>query len=74
MKNGNDKIYRILKIAVPIIIALVGGVYAYGKLNGRFVGIETEIKKVDANENAIIGIKKDIEYIKEAVDRIEKKL
>lgn len=71
MKNNNDKISRIIKIALPIMLTVVGAVYAYGKLNGRFVSIEAEIKKVDANENAIIGIQKDLEYLKEAVDEIK---
>lgn len=59
---------------MPIFLALVVAVYAYGKLNNRVETVETQVIKVEANEKAIIGLQKDVEYIREAVDRIEKKL
>ena len=72
--KNNGKIWRIIAIAVALLMALIGTVYAYGRLNGRFEAVETEVKKVSENEKAIIGLQKDVEYIKEAVDRIEGKL
>lgn len=74
MNTVNGKTWRILAIALTLIVAALGTVYGYGKLNGRFEAVEKEIIKVNANENAIIGIQKDVEYIKKAVDRIEEKL
>ena len=74
MARNNDKIWKISRIVVPLILAMAGFVYAYGRLNGRVETIETQVIKVDANEKAIIGLQKDVEYIREAVDRIEKKL
>ena len=73
-KNGNGKSWKIIAIIVTILLAAGGGLYGYGRLNGRFEAVEKEIPKIDANENSIIGMKKDIEYIKKGVDRIEKKL
>lgn len=68
--NTNEKIWKIGRIFVPIFLALVAAVYAYGVRNGRVEAAE----KIDANKIAIIGLQKDIEYIKKAVDRIEKKI
>lgn len=73
-KNGNGKTWKIIAIIVSMLFAAGGGLYGYGRLNGRFEAVEKEIPKIDANENSIIGMKKDIEYIKKGVDRIEKKL
>ena len=73
-KNGNGRMWKIIAIIVIILLAAGGGLYGYGRLNGRFEAVEKVIPKIDANENAIIGIHKDIEYIKKGVDRIEKKL
>ena len=74
MKNNNGKTWRIFAIVLTVVLAVAGGLYGYGRLNGRFEAVEKEIPKIDANENAIIGIQKDVEYIKKAVDRIEEKL
>ena len=81
MKNVNGKLWKIIALAMAFVLAAMGAVYGYGRLNGRFEAVETEIKKVNENENAIIGMQKDIEHIKEAVDKsaviireIEKKL
>lgn len=74
MRNSNEKTWKISRILVPIFLALLVAVYAYGRLNGRVEAVETEVKKVDANEKAIIGLQKDIEYIKKGVDDIKKEL
>lgn len=78
MKNGNGRLW---KIGVTVLFAAIGVVYCYGKLNGRFEAVEKEVPKINKNENAVIGIQKDVEYIKDAVDKnavilreIEKKL
>ena len=74
MANNNGKIWKIIAIVLTVISMGIGIVYGYGRLNGRFEAVEKEIPKINNNENAIIGMEKDIGYIKEAVDRIEKKL
>ena len=74
MNNVNGKTWRIIAVILTVLIVSYGAVYGYGRLNGRFEAVETQVKKINENENAIIGMQKDIEYIKEAVDRIEKKL
>lgn len=74
MAKNNGRIWKIIAIALTVLITAASGLYGYGRLNGRFEAVEKEIPKIDANENAIIGIQKDIEYIKKGVDRIEKKL
>ena len=73
MKN-NEKIWRWVKILLVIILALASVVYGYGRLNHRVETIETDIVKVSENEKSIVGLKKDVEYIKETVDRIEAKI
>lgn len=74
MAKNNEKIWKISRILVPIFIALLVAVYAYGRLNGRVEAVEIEVKKVDTNEKAIIGLQKDIEYIKKGVDDIKGQL
>ena len=74
MKNNNGKTWKIIAVALGLVLAAMGAVYGYGRLNGRFEAVEKEIPKINNNENAIIGMQKDIIYIKESVDRIEKKL
>ena len=69
-KNGNGTIWKILAIVVTLILAAASGLFGYGRLNGRFEAVENQIPKIDANENAIIGMQKDIGYIKKAVDEI----
>ena len=74
MAKNNEKIWRWVKILIPIILILATVVYGYGRLNHRVEAIETDIVKVSENEKAIIGLTKDVEYIKKAVDRIEAKI
>jgi len=74
MEKNNEKIWRWLKILIPLLFVLATVVYGYGRLNHRVEEIETEIVKVSENEKAIIGLTKDVEYIKKAVDRIEAKI
>lgn len=74
MANSNGKVWKIITVAITVISLGIGIVYGYGKLNGRFEAVEKEIPKINNNENAIIGMEKDIGYIKQAVIRIEKKL
>lgn len=69
MKNGNK--WKVIAIVLMVISMVIGVVYGYGRLNGRFEAVETEVKKVNENENAIIGIQKDIDHLNESMDRIE---
>lgn len=74
MTKNNEKIWRWSKILLVILLTLASVVYGYGRLNHRVETIETEIVKVSENEKAIVGLTKDVEYIKETVDRIEAKI
>ena len=74
MAKNSEKIWRWVKILIPIILVLASVVYGYGRLNHRVETIETEIVKVSENEKAIVGLTKDVEYIKQTVDRIEAKI
>ena len=74
MAKNSEKIWRWVKILIPIILVLASVVYGYGRLNHRVETIETDIVKVSENEKAIVGLTKDVEYIKQTVDRIEAKI
>ncbi len=65
MTNNNEKVWRFARLVVPIVLAVLGVVYAYGR---------TISVKVNTNEKSIIVLTKDIEYIKKGIDRIEGKL
>ena len=70
----NGTLWKIIALVMGLLLAAGAAVYGYGELNGRFEAVEKEILKVNENEDAIVGLQKDIEYIRESVDRIEKKL
>lgn len=73
MKN-NGKFWRIIGIAVVLLLALISTVYAYGKLNGRFEALEAKVEKVEDTRERLIRVEEGVGYLKQAVDRIEKKL
>lgn len=70
MGKNNEKIWKNSRILVPILLALLATVYAYGVRNGRVEAAE----KINANKMAIISLQKDIEYIKQGVDDIKEQL
>jgi len=72
--KNNEKLWRWARLIMVILVPLLVAVYAYGRLNGRVETIENDIIKVSENEKAIVGLKKDVEYIRQAVDRIEDKM
>jgi len=74
MTKNNEKFWRWARLVLAILVPLLVAVYAYGRLNGRVETIESDIVKVSENEKAIVGLKKDVEYIRQAVDRIEGKI
>lgn len=74
MANNNEKLWKISRILVPILIALAVAVFAYGRHVERVDTLQKTTIKADANEKAIIGFQKDIHYIKEAVDDIKAEL
>jgi len=59
---------------VPIFLALMVAVYAYGRLNQRVETLEKTPPKVELHDRAIIKMQTDLCYIKESVTRIETKL
>lgn len=69
--NTNGKTWKIL---VAVILAAFGAVYGYGKHVERVETLKKTETKADNNENAIIGLQKDIEYIKKGVDDIKGEL
>jgi len=77
MKN-NGKIWKILEIIAIVFLAFVGAVYGYGMINGqynsRLKAVENEIKKAEDTRERLIRLEEGVEYLKKAVDRIEKKL
>ena len=73
---ANNKYW--LKILVGIGVILLGFAAGYGMLNQKvernFEDIKLHNGKIDVCERAIIEQGQDLKHIKEAVDRIEKKL
>lgn len=75
MKNNR---FLILNTLWPILVALIAVAISYGALNKQ---VETQKEqltatstKTTANEIAITELRTDIKYIREAVDRINRKL
>jgi len=69
MKN-NGTLWRIIAI---VLLAAVGAVYGYGKLNGRFEAIEKRVEKTEDTRERLIRVEEGVEYLKKAIDRIEGK-
>lgn len=78
-------IFGILGVIILLILEIVSSVYGYGRLSERVDETRKELIDVDAaslvhevrlddHDKLIIGIEKDVTYIKKAVDRIENKL
>lgn len=74
MGNVNGKTWRIIGILAGILFVVLGAVYAYGRRDERVDMLQKTAIKADTNEKAIIGIQKDIEYIKKGVDDIKEQL
>lgn len=64
------------------VVAAIGGivitagavVYGYGALNQRVNYVESHVPQITDNAKAVVGMQKDIQHIKQGVERIEKKL
>ncbi len=75
---NNDKLFKTIRLVVMCGSILVAVTLAYASLNERvtqnIIHIETITTKAETNEKTIIGIKRDIEYIKEGIDDIKEEL
>lgn len=74
MNKSNEKIWRLARIALTIMIMLLAAVYAYGRLNNRVETLETQAKEAVDTRERVIRIEEGVVYLKEAVKRIEEKL
>lgn len=74
MGNVNGKTWRILAIVLVAFLAVVGAVYGYGRLNGRFEAVETAVVKAEDTRERLIRVEEGVEYLKKAVDRIERRM
>lgn len=74
MIKNNEKIWRWVRIVIPIIIVLIATVFAYGRLNNRVETLEGQAEKAVDTRERVIRIEEGVVYLKEAVKRIEKKL
>ena len=72
--NSNGKIWRIVAISVVVILAALTAVYGYGRLNGRFEAVEGKVAKAEDTRERVIRVEEGVEYLKKAVDRIERKM
>lgn len=77
MAKNNEKLGRWIRIAIYIGTILVSVAVAYATLRERVNTnrgrLDTVEQKSDSNQTAIVEMKTDIKYIKEAVKRIESK-
>ena len=85
-KNGKSK-YLGYVIPLVLLLASIVGTFVWTQADVRALGVKDETIEKDVtelkmggcapsgdNEKAIIAIKKDMEYIKKGIDRIEEKL
>lgn len=75
MKNNGTWKFVLTAIATAIASAsiLTGIALAYGRLNQKVDEHGKKIERLESYAEDVIRLKQDIKYIKEAVDRIEKK-
>lgn len=80
-KTGNDKLLITLKNLVPLAILAVGVVVTFTRSESKIDQLKTDYDKIlaadevqdeniDQNENAIIGIKKDLTFILDTQDKM----
>jgi len=74
MGNNNNKTLKLAAIFLPLLLALVAVGFAYGKYEQKVERLQETAIKTQTNTESIVEIKKDIEYIKQAVNRIEEKI
>jgi len=79
-----DKVWKVFTIILGVVIMpLAGWVWNtnvamaqldndLGDIESALITIDNKIEEAESNSRAIISIEKDIEYMKEALTRIEK--
>lgn len=66
------KTWLSLRILGLIAALLIGVGIAYAEISANSKAVEKTTIKADANEKTLIGMGKDIEYIKRGIDDIKK--
>ena len=78
MAKNNEKFRWLVKTAIALIVIIVATAVGWGVLKERVNTNRDRIvvveKKAEENKTATIELKKDITYIKQAVDRILEKM
>jgi len=80
-KTGNDKLLIALKNLVPLAIIAAGVLVTFIRAESKIDQLKTDYRKmfdtdevqdesIDQNENAIIGIKKDLTFILDTQDEM----
>jgi len=64
MAKNNEKLWRAMRLVVPIAVILVTIGIAYGAIR----------QQLDTHDEEILRLRNDVKYIKETVDRIEGKV
>jgi hypothetical protein len=79
-----EKIWKVFTVVLSfVVVPLVGWVWntnvAVAQIQndlidaeGTIVVLEKQVEEADVNAKAIISMKKDIEYMKETLDRVER--
>ena len=74
MTKNNEKFWRWSKIVLAIILASVGLVYGYGKLNHRVETLEVQAKDAQKTKEIVIRIDANVNNLEKAIARIEGKI
>lgn len=78
MARNNEKIWRLIKLALYLLPLIASIALAYGTLRERVSNNQKRIDiveiKADANETSIIEMRTDIKYIKQGIDEIKQEL
>jgi len=78
MEKNNNKFQTLLKIALWFAPIIVGFALALGAYRERLSAMQLRVEAVEtlatANQISIVGITRDILYIKEGINRIEKSM
>ena len=83
-KDTMEKVWKVFTVVLGVVVVpLAGWVWntnvAVAQIQndlvdaeGTIVVLEQKVEEADANAKAIISMEKDIEYMKETLDRIER--
>lgn len=73
MGENNEKYFTVKVIWLPLAVAFILAIFAYGKYTEKVNQLEKVAEQTKKNTELIIELKADIKYIRNTVSRIDDK-